>query len=169
MTTGAPATAPRGRAFAAIVCGGLLAGLGDITQAFIAFGLMGATPYRILQHIAAGILGTTQSRAMGWESAALGLVLHFTIALTAAALYFVASGFLRILTEHPVVFGLLYGEIVFVFMYFVVLPHSAVGPARFNLATYITGPIGHPLLVGLPIALSVRHFSGRPEQSSARE
>jgi len=44
-------------------------------------------------------------------------------------------------------------------MYFVVIPLSAIGHATYNLATYITGPIGHPLLVGLPIALCVRRFS----------
>jgi uncharacterized membrane protein YagU involved in acid resistance len=58
-----------------------------------------------------------------------------------------------------VICGLVYGELVFLFMYFVVLPLSALGPARFNVATYITGPIGHTVLVGLPIALSVRRFA----------
>ena len=51
------------------------------------------------------------------------------------------------------------GELVFLFMYFVVIPLSAIGPVHFSIATYITGPIGHPLLVGLPIALCVRRFS----------
>jgi hypothetical protein len=66
---------------------------------------------------------------------------------------------LRVLVEHAVVCGLVYGELVFLFMYFVVLPLSALGPAHFNTATYITGPIGHTVLVGLPIALSVRRFA----------
>jgi uncharacterized membrane protein YagU involved in acid resistance len=96
---------------------------------------------------------------MGWSSAALGLLFHFTIATTAAAVYYLASRKLRMLVEHPLVCGLLYGEMVFLFMYFVVLPLSAVGPAKFNIATYVTGPIGHPLLIGLPIAFSVRRFS----------
>lgn len=96
---------------------------------------------------------------MGWTSAALGLVFHFTIAFTAAIVYYLASRVLRVMLEHAVVCGLLYGELVFVFMYFVVLPLSALGPARFNTATYITGPIGHTVLVGLPIALCVRRFA----------
>jgi len=146
------------RPFAAIFWGGLLAGIGDITQAFIAFGLMGAKPFRILQSIAGGIYGA-HAFQMGWTSAALGLALHFFIAFTAAAVYYVASRFIHALVEHPVVSGLLYGEAVFLFMYFVVLPLSARGPAKFNLATYITGPIGHTVLVGLPIALCVRRFA----------
>jgi uncharacterized membrane protein YagU involved in acid resistance len=96
---------------------------------------------------------------MGWTSAALGLIFHFTIAFTAAAVYYAASRMLRVLVDHAVVCGLLYGELVFLFLYFVVLPLSAVGPAHFNVATYITGPIGHTLLVGLPIGLSVRRFA----------
>lgn len=143
---------------AAIFWGGLLAGIFDITQAFIGFGLLGAKPFRILQHIAGGVFGA-RSMQMGWTSAALGLVFHFTIAFTAATVYFLASRVLRVMVEHAVVCGLIYGELVFLFMYFVVLPLTPLGPAQFNIATYITGPIGHTLLVGLPIALSVRRFA----------
>jgi hypothetical protein len=149
---------PPARPFAAIFWGGLLAGIFDITQAFIGFGLLGARPFRILQHIAGGVFGT-RSMQMGWTSAALGLIFHFTIAFTAAAVYYLASRVMHVLVERAVLFGLLYGELVFLFMYFVVLPLSALGPARFNIATYITGPIGHTFLVGLPIALSVRRFA----------
>jgi hypothetical protein len=148
----------RSNAFAAILWGGLLAGILDITQAFIGFSLVGSTPFRILQRVAAGILGA-RSPEMGWISAAVGLLCHFTVAFTAAAVYYFASRKLRVLVQHPVLCGLIYGEFVFLFMYFVVIPLSAIGPPHFNMATYITGPIGHPLLVGLPIALCVRRYS----------
>ena len=151
----APSSHPR--PFAAIAVGGLAAGALDLTQAFIGFGLLGAKPFRILQHIAAGALGPSSFR-MGWSSASLGLLFHFTIATTAATVYYLARRRLRMLENRPAISGLLYGEMVFLFMYFVVLPLSPVGPAKFNIATYITGPVGHPLLVGLPIALSVRRF-----------
>lgn len=147
------------RPLAAIFWGGLLAGIFDITQAFIGFGLLGAKPFRILQHIAGGVFGA-RSTQMGWTSAALGLAFHFTIAFVAAVVYYVASRVLRVMVEHAVVCGLIYGELVFLFMYFVVLPLTPLGPAHFNLATYVTGPIGHTVLVGLPIALSVRRFAG---------
>jgi len=39
----------------AIFWGGLIAGILDITQAFIGFSLMGSTPFRILQGVASGI------------------------------------------------------------------------------------------------------------------
>ncbi|HKW33973.1 MAG TPA: hypothetical protein VJN92_13270 [Candidatus Acidoferrum sp.] len=154
----ATATGSPGRPLGAIFWGGLLAGIFDITQAFIGFGLMGAKPFRILQHIAGGVFGA-RSMQMGWTSAALGLVFHFTIAFTAAAVYYLASRVLRIMVEHAVVCGLIYGELVFLFMYFVVLPLTPLGPAQFSTVTYITGPIGHTVLVGLPIALCVRRFA----------
>jgi uncharacterized membrane protein YagU involved in acid resistance len=144
--------------FAAIFFGGLLAGIFDLTQAFIGYSLMGSTPFRILQAVAGGIFGRMHSRQMGWMSAAVGLLCHFTVAFGAATVYYVASRKLRLLVQRPVLCGLIYGEFVFLFMYFVVIPLSALGHATYNLATYITGPIGHPLLVGLPIALCVRRF-----------
>src|SRR6266700_3386707 len=93
--------ASRQRPFTAIFWGGLLAGVFDITQAFIGFGLLGATPYRILQHIAGGILGA-RSYQLGWKSAALGLAFHFTVAFTAATDYYLASRAMRVLVEHAV-------------------------------------------------------------------
>ena len=78
--------APRRRPLAAIFWGGLLAGVFDITQAFIGFGLLGAKPFRILQHIAGGVFGT-RSMQMGWTSALLGLL---------------ASRVMRVLVEHAV-------------------------------------------------------------------
>jgi hypothetical protein len=148
----------RGQAFPAIFWGGLLAGIGDITQAFVVFGYYGARPFRILQSIPRGIFGA-RTFQMGWTSAILGIVLHFTIAFTAAAVYYLASRRMRGLVERPVLFGLLYGEVVFLFMYFVVMPLSAIGFPKFSTATYITGPLGHTVLVGLPIALMTRRFS----------
>jgi hypothetical protein len=139
--------------------------VGDIAQAMLAFGLMGATPFRIFQSIARGIFGA-RTFQMGWTSFAVGFACHFFIAFTAAAVYYLASRRLpgkmaRALTERAVLCGLLYGEVVFLVMYFVVMPLSQVGWPRFNLATWLTGPLGHPLLVGLPIALAVRRFAGK--------
>ena len=148
------------RPIPAIFVGGLLAGTGDIAQAILVFGHYSATatPFRILQSIPRGIFGA-KTFQMGWTSALLGLFLHFFIATTSAAVYYFASRKMRMLIEHPVTSGLVFGECVFLFMYFVVMPLSAIGWPKFNTATHITGPIGHPLLVGLPIAWAVRRFS----------
>jgi hypothetical protein len=143
----------------AILTGGLLAGVLDISQAFLAWGFMGISPYRILQNVAAGALGKA-SFQMGLRSAALGLLFHFFIAFTAATVFWLASRALPALVDRPVVYGLLYGELVYVFMNFVVVPLSALRHFPvFSTAHIVTGPIGHPFLVGLPIALTARAFN----------
>jgi len=148
------------KAFLAILWGGLACGVLDITQAFVAWGLQGVKPIRILQSVASGLLGSKAYKG-GLETAALGAALHFFIALVAAAIYYLASRKFAFLTERAVLCGLLYGEAVFLFMNFVVLPLSAIHRSPpFSIPLLITGPIGHMFLVGLPIALAVRRYSG---------
>ncbi len=142
----------------AIFWGGLTCGVFDITQAFIAWGLMGIKPVSILHHIASGVLGPKAYQG-GAATAALGLALHFVIAFGAATVYWLASRRITFMIDHAVLSGLLYGEAVFLFMYFVVVPLSAAGKSHFTTATLVTGPIGHTVLVGLPIALAVRRYS----------
>lgn len=153
-------------AFLAIFWGGLACGVFDITQAFTAWGLMGIKPAAILRHIASGLLGQSAYRG-GEGTAALGLLLHFVIAFGAATVYYLASRSISFMTEHAVISGLLYGECVFLFMNFVVVPLSRAPKGHFTLATLVTGPIGHTVLVGLPIALSVRRFASPRLSSSA--
>jgi hypothetical protein len=141
-----------------ILYAGLLAGVLDITAAFIVYGLRGASPVRILQSIASGLLGAAAFQG-GAGTAALGALLHFFIALGAAAVYYAASRKLRILIERPVLSGLLYGVAVYVFMNQVVLPLSAVAKRPFVLGMAAVMVVIHMLCVGLPIALVIRRFS----------
>jgi uncharacterized membrane protein YagU involved in acid resistance len=148
-----------------ILIAGLLAGIGDLAQAFSVFGQRGVTPMRVLQSIAVGLAGPAAYNG-GARMALAGLLLHFLIATTWAAVYERASRRLRLLVKRPVLCGLLYGLIVFLFMYEVVLPLSGVArdprASLFTTPLIITGWVGHPLLVGLPIALTTSRFSRSP-------
>jgi hypothetical protein len=147
------------RAARAILWGGLLAGVGDITFAFVVSGLRGVGPARVLQSVASGLLGAA-ARDGGPATAALGGVLHFFIAFVWATVYWLASRKLRVLVQHPVVCGLLYGVVVYFFMYFVVLPLSSIYfPLSRALSSILLNSAGHALLVGLPIALAARRYS----------
>jgi hypothetical protein len=147
------------KAFLAIFWGGLACGVFDITQAMIAWHFQaGAKPVRILQSVASGLLGP-QAFQGGIQTAALGGALHFLIAFTAAAVYWVASRKITFMTRHAVIAGMVYGECVWLFMNYVVIPLSSTHRPPFNAASIITGPIGHLFLVGLPIALAARHYS----------
>jgi hypothetical protein len=146
-------------AFPAILWGGLLAGILDISAAFIQYGLKGVSPVRILQSVASGLLGR-EARNGGLKSAALGLVCHFVIALGAAAVYYVASRFLPWLISQAIVCGMLYGVAVYFFMNLVVLPLSAFpNKITFPLGALVTGLLIHMFCVGLPIALAVRRYA----------
>ena len=143
----------------AVVWGGLLAGVGDIAFAFVVSGLRGVGPVRVLQSVASGLLGAA-ARDGGLATAALGAGLHFLIAFVWATVYWLASRKLRVLVQHPVVCGLLYGAAVYFFMYFVVLPLSAIYfPLTRALSSILLNSAGHMLLVGLPIALAASKFT----------
>ena len=66
-----------------VLAGGLVAGALDLTFAFLFYWPQGATPLRILQGIASGVLGR-DSFEMGLASAALGAFFHFFISVCAA-------------------------------------------------------------------------------------
>jgi hypothetical protein len=159
----ASAAPPRAKssAYRAILWGGLIAGVFDITFAFISSGLRGVSPVRVLRAVASGLLGES-ARDGGFATAALGLVCHFVIAFGAATVYYLASRKLKVLVRHAVVCGILYGIGVYLFMNFVVLPLSAI---YFNLTytpySVLLNSAGHMLLVGLPIALAASKFTDK--------
>jgi len=147
----------KSKALQAIAWGGLLAGVMDISAAFVTWGVRGVSPVRILQSVASGLLGANAYQG-GLATAALGAAMHFLIATTATAVYYLASRKLSFLVQRAVTWGLLYGVAVYMFMYFGVLPLAGI-KSRFTLSTVAVAVITHLFCVGLPISLTVRRFS----------
>jgi uncharacterized membrane protein YagU involved in acid resistance len=140
----------------AIVLGGAIAGALDILYAFIFYGLRGVSPLRILQSIASGLLGPA-SYTGGLLTASLGLVLHFSIAIAAAATFYVVSRRFAWLIRHAVISGLVFGLCVYAVMNLIVVPLSAFPRQQaFPPLVLVTGLLAHMFLVGLPIALCIR-------------
>ena len=81
-------------------------------------------PSRILQSIAAGLLGRASFQG-GAATAALGLVLHFFIAFGIVGTYFVVARAVPALTRRPFLTGPLYGLVAYGVMNYVVVPLSA--------------------------------------------
>jgi hypothetical protein len=153
--TGESAVRPVGKsnALLAIAAGGLIAGTLDLLQACILFG------WSVPLTIAGGLLGP-EARHGGAGTYILGVVLHYSIATTATAIYYGASRRLRFLTEHPLVCGLFFGIAVELVMGYIVLPLSALhdrGP--YELRDVLQGVLVHMVVVGLPISYSVRRFA----------
>ena len=143
-------TGVNGNAVKAVAAGGLLAGSLDLTQALLLFGA------RVPLSIAAGLFGRDAFRG-GVGTYTLGVLLHFLIAFSAAAVYYAVSRRLAFLKEHPLVCGLFYGGAVEEVMNLVVLPLSALharGP--YELHDLILGLLVHMVVVGLPISFSVQ-------------
>jgi hypothetical protein len=146
-----------GNAARAIAIAGLTCGVLDITAALVVYGSMGLKPVRLLQGIAAGMLGPKSFQG-GMETALLGLALHFVIAFGAATVYFAASRGMRILVEQAAPFGALYGIAVYFFMNRIVVPLSGATKYPFSVKMMVIGVVIHIFCVGLPIALSIRRF-----------
>jgi hypothetical protein len=143
------------RAVLAIGIGGLVAGTLDLLQACIYFG------WDIPLVIAGGLLGR-KAFSGGAGTYILGVALHYFIALSAAAIYYAASRRLTYLKESWIVCGLFFGAAVDDFMRLVVLPLSALhshGP--YELQDLLKGVCTHMVVIGLPIAFSVKRFAPR--------
>lgn len=138
---------------APILAGGLAAGVFDEITAFLTFGP------NVPRVVAAGLVGRWAIQSTGAGIWILGVFLHFVIAFGAAAIYCLAGRKLGFLRQNFVICGLFFGIAVFITMYLVVMPLSALhamGP--FSYRTLVQAILVHMVLIGLPIAISLRIF-----------
>jgi hypothetical protein len=152
VAASAPAPVVKRNAVVAIAVGGLVAGTLDLTQACILFGM------KVPLVIAGGLLGERAFHG-GASVYVLGILLHFFIAFSVSAIFYGASRRLTFMIEHPLICGLFFGMAVELVMSYVVLPLSALqdrGPYR--LHDVLQGLIVHMIVIGLPVAYSVRRF-----------
>jgi uncharacterized membrane protein YagU involved in acid resistance len=157
----------RARALDVILLGGGAAALLDIVNACAFWYLYGATPpARILQAIAAGLLGK-DAFSGGAAAAALGLALHFLIAFGMAAVYWLACRRWPALITRPVAAGLAYGIGTWAAMNYVVVPLSRATPPPYIPAWFVDGILAHLLLVGLLLAFTARWSAQRAARRAA--
>lgn len=170
-----------------ILLGGLIAGALDISYAITAYGPLSyqVPAERVLQSVAAGLIGRDAAQAGGVNTAALGLGLHFVLATGMAAVFVVAAQRVRALISNPLLWGFVYGLILYVAMNYVIVPLSAAGanehfassfgeaatrlqesfsqirpPHDPNHPWIFAGTIfAHTVLVGIPIALIAKRFA----------
>jgi magnesium-transporting ATPase (P-type) len=143
-----------------ILWGTLVAGTLDISAAIVSWALRDVSAARVLQGVAAGVLGS-EARNGGTWSAALGLLLHYLIMIGIVAVFYFASRKLAFLTQRWVLAGIAYGIAVYFVMSFIVVPLSA-SPGGFSvppLPRLIQGLLIHIACVGLPIAFITRRHS----------
>jgi hypothetical protein len=160
----------------AILYAGALVGVLDITaaciQVYIASGMM---PIRLLQGVAGGLLGRGSLNG-GFATAALGLLMHFTMALIVATIFYALSRRVFSLPKKllgVVIVGLLYGAAVFAVNNFGTAPLlSWVRSLYLHTPVLFKPPMGwsqlviHLFCVGLPIALVMHRYAPPAVRSS---
>jgi len=147
--------------------GTLVAGTLDILSAFLFGGLAGAGPVRILHSVAAGPFGEG-IRGTGIGGAALGLIVHFSIMSVMVGAFVLAAARQDLLVRKPVLSGLIYGLLLYLVMYWIVLPYR--WPTAFpQTGAWQVGNalFSHLICVGLPIALIAAHAFKRPKTANS--
>ncbi|HTQ13759.1 MAG TPA: hypothetical protein VMH86_07780 [Rhizomicrobium sp.] len=138
-----------GRILLAGFVGGLLAGAIDIGAACAIFH---AAPGPVLQSIAGGLIGRQAAQAGGVEAMALGAFLQALISVVAAWTYGFAAARLPILLRQWLVFGILFGGAVNLFLTHIVGPLSHAKMAPFGSYYWYANLIANMLTFGPPIA-----------------
>jgi hypothetical protein len=110
----------------AAVLAGIAGGAADILAAFVIY--RPATPDRILQSVASGLMGPAAFEG-GLTAAAIGLAAHFAIAVIFGALFVAAAGLAPVLLRRPALSGLTFGVFVYGVMNAIVVPLS-MAPER---------------------------------------
>jgi hypothetical protein len=136
----------------------LVAGTLDILFAFIVAGSVAP----VLRTVASGALG--DAIADGPAGAPLGLLVHFAIMAVMAAAWFLAAWRLPALRRQWIVAGLLYGVVLWLAMYWIVMPLRWASYTTPSESAAIARQLfAHCVLVGLPIAwFAMRYFKARP-------
>jgi hypothetical protein len=158
-----PTPGPAGNSspLSAILYGGGIAGLIDITYATTFYGLRGVPPLRVPQSIASGLLGPDAYQG-GLRTAALGIFLHFVIALGAATVFYLASRKLKFLIQQPLfLWGPAFGAGIYAFMHLVVLPLCASPRLHHTTISFATvcDFIVHVFVLGPIIVYFARRYS----------
>jgi len=151
-----------------ILYAAVLVGVLDITAACINLGLTyGFGPLRVLKGVAGGLLGRSAVEG-GFATAALGLAMHFTMALTVTTIFYALSRRLPLPKKlwGAVAVGLLYGAAVFAVNNFGTAPFlSWVRSLYLHTPIVFKPPMGwwqliiHLFCVGLPIALVMHRYA----------
>ena len=140
----------------AVLLGGSIAGALDIIFAISFAAYNGATPVRLLQTVASGLLGTAAFTG-GVPVAVLGLVLHFVMSFLWAGAFLLLAKLVPALTRYPLVSGIVFGVFVFLAMRLIVLPLSAFPyPVAFKPLATALDLLSHTLLFGVPIAWAIQ-------------
>ena len=133
-----------------------IAGTLDILAAIISTLIAGKAPIHMLQSVASGPLGAVALTSPAY--AAAGLLVHFAIMACIVTAYMLVARQSRLLLDRPILAGTLYGILLWLVMYWVVLPLRFSAPHPSQLAAIAQQLFCHIVLVGIPIGLVASRY-----------
>ena len=150
-----------------LLLGAISVGALDIAEVILFYFYRGVAPTRVLQGVAAGLLGRASFEG-GMRTAMIGLALHFFIAFVVVLVYHLAARRWPLLVRRPVIIGALYGLAVYLVMTYVVVANSAAASRR-TPPWAVTANLlfAHIACVGIPTALSARAAEGGSQDVNA--
>jgi hypothetical protein len=148
---------PLSKIVLAALAGGVTAGLVDIGYATLLFQV---SPERVMQAIAAGVLGSA-ARDGGWAAAALGLGCQLLIGVVAAAIFASAAALFPRLLKQPFITGAALGVGIYLAMHYVVVPLSnAPRGGHSTLVVKLLDFLANPLFGLIIVLWTKRIFRG---------
>ena len=149
--------------FASALTAGLVAGALDITAACIqAYLKTGTTPSQVLKYVASGAVDP-KTFSNDTMLAAVGLLVHFIIAISFTFFFFFLAKQIPSLVKYPIPIGILYGVLVWGTMRFIILPYISrlnpkpiVGQEAIKNAAIAAAII--VVCVGIPIVLFAKKY-----------
>lgn len=153
--------------FASALIAGLVAGTLDIFAACIqAYLKTGTTPSQVLKYVASGAVDP-KTFSNDTMLAAVGLLVHFIIAISFTFLFFFLAKRISSLVKYPfpigILVGILYGVFVWGTMRFIILPYISrlnpkpiVGQEAIKNAAIAAAII--VVCVGIPVVLLARRY-----------
>jgi uncharacterized membrane protein YagU involved in acid resistance len=152
------------RVLKSLIYGGLIAGTVDIGAAAI---INAINPLIILLAIASGLLGRPAFQG-GAGVMVLGLLLQWGMSILIAAFFSGAASLWPVLARRWILWGAIYGVVVFIVMNYVVVPLSAAShEATHPLSWFVENGLAM-LVFGWLIALTANRFLIVAQPGAAR-
>src|SRR5512139_1933427 len=136
-----------------------VAALLDIIAAYISSYIKnGHFAAKMFHYIAGGALGLERSMTGGAGVVLLGIFFHCFIAFAFTLVFFLAYPKLRFLSYNKFLSALLLGIFIVVVMNAIVLPLSALPPAKFDLQGKLVAVCVLSVAVGLPNSIAAERY-----------
>ncbi|HEY4336999.1 MAG TPA: hypothetical protein VGM89_13910 [Puia sp.] len=145
--------------FRRVLLTGLLAGLLDITYAYIdVYVRSGHFATKMFQYIAGGALGLTTSMKGGFPVIVLGIFFHFFIAFLFTLFFFLVYRKSKVSSLNPYLLALFYGIFIWCVMSLVVLPLTLIPIRPINYGKGAFDAFMFGVTFGLPLVFSARRL-----------